>query len=167
MLVPLLTFVGWMTGAFVGMEVLSYVLHRWVFHGPLWKIHESHHVKRHGTFERNDAFSAFFTVVAIVLLIVGLPDPLHSVAFPVGLGMTAYGMLYFLIHDLVTHKRFLPIRAKARWIQVVRRAHLHHHQFSDKPGHEPFGLFLLPYGNYIKPKSERSGGGEGVETDDD
>ena len=35
--------------AFVAMEVLAYVLHRWVFHGPLWRIHRTHHdPARHG-----------------------------------------------------------------------------------------------------------------------
>lgn len=147
----LATFLGLVVSAFVGMELLSYALHRWVFHGILWKIHVTHHTKRHGTFEANDAFSFFFTALAIVLLIVGLGDPLYSVAFPVGLGMTLYGLLYFFVHDMVTHKRFRPTSSRVDWIDLVRRAHLRHHQSIAKDGQEPFGLFLFRYGDFREP----------------
>lgn len=138
-------FVGWMLGAFVGMEILSYGLHRWVFHGPLWRIHASHHQSRPGRFEANDVFAIFFSAVAIALLIIGLDDPIRSIPFPIGLGMTAYGFSYFVVHDLLTHKRFAPVTTKIGWLNAVRRAHLRHHQNAAKPGWEPFGLFLFPY----------------------
>jgi beta-carotene 3-hydroxylase len=148
-------FTGWVVAAFIGMEIFSYVLHRWVFHGILWKIHLTHHTKRHGLFEANDFFSLFFTGLAIVLLAVGVFDPLGSPAFPLGLGMTIYGLLYFVVHDLMTHRRFFPMSAPAGWMDAVRRAHLAHHQSIDKEGREPFGLFLFPYRKYAEPKARR------------
>lgn len=151
-----LSFLGWMVAGFVGLELLSYVLHRWIFHGLLWKIHITHHTKQHGPFEWNDLFSVFFTALTIGLLAWGFSDPVGSVAFPVGLGMTTYGVLYFLIHDLITHRRFWPMRAKTAWVDTVRRAHLAHHQSIEKVGREPFGLFLFPYGQFAKPRSKDS-----------
>jgi beta-carotene 3-hydroxylase len=149
------TFLAWVAAAFIGMEILSYILHRWIFHGILWKIHITHHTKRHGLFEANDLFSFFFTGLAIVLLVVGFFDPLGSPSFPLGLGMTIYGLLYFTIHDLMTHRRFFPLSVPTGWIEVVRRAHLAHHQSTDKEGQEPFGLFLFPYRKYVHPKERR------------
>lgn len=152
----LATFVGWMLGAFVGMEILSYGLHRWVFHGILWKIHITHHTKRHGLLEANDFFSFFFTGLAIVLLAVGFFDPLGQPAFAIGSGMTLYGLLYFVVHDLMTHRRFFPMSAPAGWFDTVRRAHLAHHQSIDKLGREPFGLFLFPYHQFRAPARRRA-----------
>lgn len=156
-------FVAWMAAAFVGMELLSYALHRFVFHGILWKVHITHHTKRHGRFETNDLFSAFFTSLAIVLLAVGFFQPLAKPWFALGLGMTLYGMLYFVVHDLMTHRRFFPLSAPKGWFETVRRAHLAHHQSIDKVGQEPFGLFLFPYRAYQEPRrrgEEKKGAGE-------
>lgn len=155
-MVDVLAFLGWMLGAFVGMEIFSYGLHRWIFHGPLWKIHASHHQSKPGRLEPNDLFAVFFSIVAIILLVLGLSDPIHSMAFPVGLGMTAYGFSYFVIHDLMTHRRFVPLTTKIGWINAVRRAHLRHHQNAEKPGWEPFGLFLFPYSRFHSEEREES-----------
>jgi beta-carotene 3-hydroxylase len=148
-------FIAWSAGAFMGMELLSYLLHRWVFHGILWKIHITHHTRRTGLLEANDLFSFFFTGLAILLLVVGLSDPLGNPAFAIGTGMTIYGMLYFVVHDLMTHRRFFPMSPAMRWMAMVRRAHLAHHQSIEKKGREPFGLFLFPYEEFRKPRSKR------------
>ncbi|MBX9653355.1 sterol desaturase family protein [bacterium] len=157
MLSAILIFVAWTVAAFVGMELLSYGLHRWIFHGFLWKIHVTHHTKQHTLLEANDLFAIFFTGLAFVLMLVGfLRDPLHSIEFPIGLGMTIYGMLYFIIHDLMTHRRFFPLKPFSGWMDVVRRAHLRHHQSAEKDGLEPYGLFLFPYSKFRHPPERRS-----------
>lgn len=158
----LLIFCGWMAGAVVGMELLSYVLHRWIFHGPLWILHASHHRKRTGALERNDAFGVFFAAASIALMLWGLSDPLASVSFPIGLGMTVYGMLYFSVHDMLTHKRFYPWSTQSAWLESVRRAHLRHHQAVGKVGAEPFGLFLFRRG----PDGRRDGDHDAASTMD-
>jgi beta-carotene 3-hydroxylase len=151
-----LIFVAWALAAFIGMELLSYILHRWVFHGILWKIHITHHTKRHGLFEANDFFSFFFTGLAILLLAIGVFDPFGHPAFAIGTGMTLYGILYFIIHDLMTHRRFWPLSPPVAWIDVIRRAHLAHHQSAEKQGREPFGLFLFPYQKFRMPARRRN-----------
>ena len=67
--------------------------------------------------------------------------------------MALYGGAYFVLHDLYTHRRFLPFKTDNRAAQTIRRAHQRHHQTADKHGHEPYGLFLFPYDRY--PKFER------------
>jgi len=46
---------------FAGMEVFAYLVHRYVMHGPLWLLHESHHRPRQSAvFEKNDLFGIVF-----------------------------------------------------------------------------------------------------------
>lgn len=130
---------------FVGMEILSYVLHRYLFHGLLWRIHRTHHEAHHGIFEINDVFSSLFAIAAIVLIILGADEPNTDPRFGLGLGITVYGILYFIIHDLFTHRRFLPFSSENRLMRLIRRAHQRHHQTAEKGGNEPYGLFLFPY----------------------
>jgi beta-carotene 3-hydroxylase len=70
----------------------------------------------------------------------------NEFALPVGLGIAVYGVLYFIVHDLFTHRRFLPFKSKNKIILNVRAAHQKHHQSIDKAGNEPFGLFLTSKG---------------------
>lgn len=136
----LLTFLG-----FAGMEAFSYVVHRWLFHGVFWKIHETHHLPRKGSFEMNDLFSAGFGLVSVLLIVFAEYPLQESIAFPLGLGIAIYGVLYFIIHDLFTHRRFLPF-ASSNWIFLsIRSAHQTHHQTIEKDGQEPFGLFVYDY----------------------
>jgi beta-carotene 3-hydroxylase len=126
--------------SFVGLEVFSYVAHRWFFHGILWRIHVTHHTPRQGGFELNDVFSIVFGSVSFAGLVSG-----NEIAFPIGLGIAIYGFVYFIAHDLFTHRRFLPFGSRNKILLTIRAAHQRHHQSSEKPGIEPFGLFLFNY----------------------
>lgn len=144
----ILTFSGIVVLGFCGMEVISYLVHRYLFHGILWNIHESHHKPTYGWFELNDLFSLFFAAVSVGLMFRGMQDPLNSVAFALGVGIAVYGLLYFIIHDLFAHKRFMPFKSDSKIMRLIRRAHQRHHQSVDKEGQEPYGLFLFPYDKY-------------------
>jgi beta-carotene 3-hydroxylase len=122
---------------FIGMEFFSYLVHRFLFHGIFWKIHQTHHQTRKFFFELNDIFSLIFAAFSMLLIISG-----NEFALPVGLGIAIYGVLYFIVHDLFTHRRFLPFKSKSQVILNVRTAHQKHHQSVEKAGNEPFGLFL-------------------------
>lgn len=132
------------------MEIVSYVVHRFIFHGPLWKIHRSHHLASHGLFEANDLFSLFFAGISIFLIYRGMSTPMESVGFALGLGIAVYGLLYFIIHDLYAHKRFWPFKSDSKIMRLVRYAHQRHHQSVEKQGQEPYGLFLFPYDKYTE-----------------
>lgn len=140
---------------FIGMEIISYGLHRWIFHGILWKIHESHHTPNHGLFELNDVFSLVFAAISVWLMVTGAESMHTSPAFGIGTGIAIYGLLYFIIHDLFTHKRFLPFKTENWFMKLVRRAHQRHHQDVGKKGNEPYGLFLFPYDKYPVKKRKR------------
>jgi beta-carotene 3-hydroxylase len=147
-MIDILTFGFWLLVGFAGMEVVSYIVHRYVFHSLLWQIHKTHHTATHGMFEANDLFSVFFAGVSIVMMYAGAGQPLQSTLFASGLGIALYGILYFIIHDLFAHKRFMPFKSDNRMMRLIRRAHQRHHQSVDKPGQEPYGLFLFPYDKY-------------------
>ena len=155
----MLSFLLLTLAAFAAMEVASYVLHRFLFHGILWRIHQSHHSAdghEHGPFEWNDLFSVGFAALSMGLMWLGHEDPVASSTFPVGLGIAIYGVLYFVLHDLYTHRRFLPFKTKNPAAQAVKRAHGRHHQSLSKPGQEPYGLFLFPpsYGKRFRRKRD-------------
>ncbi|MEL7832550.1 sterol desaturase family protein [Fodinibius sp. Rm-B-1B1-1] len=146
----MLVFFGWLLLGFAGMEIISYLVHRFIFHGLLWDIHRSHHEPTHGLFELNDLFSVFFACISVYLMYRGRMAPIESISFAVGVGIAVYGMLYFIIHDLFAHKRFMPFKSDSKVMRLIRYAHQRHHQSINKEGQEPYGLFLFPYDKYQK-----------------
>jgi beta-carotene 3-hydroxylase len=146
----IVTFVGLVILGFAGMEIISYLVHRFIFHGILWEVHRSHHEPTHGWFELNDLFSIFFGAVSVYLMYLGMATPLESSSFAIGTGIAVYGVLYFVIHDLFAHKRFVPFKSDSKIMRLIRYAHQRHHQSIEKDGQEPYGLFLFPYDKYKK-----------------
>ncbi len=137
------------------MEIFSYFVHRFVFHGMLWRIHQTHHGARKFV-ELNDLFSIVFAVASISLMIFGNSD-----LFAIGLGIAIYGGIYFITHDLFTHRRFLPFNSTNKILLTIRSAHQRHHQSSEKLGIEPFGLFFFNYREFWQ-KVVSQGGKESV-----
>src|SRR5262249_53315667 len=91
--------------AFVVMEGVSYAMHGFVMHGPGWAIHRAHHRPPRPGFERNDAYPASFSLVAVGLFAVGTAVPGQQWALWAGIGMTAYGLAYLWAHELCIHQR--------------------------------------------------------------
>ena len=157
----MLRFALLVAAAFAVMEVAAYVLHRFVFHGLLWRLHRTHHDPAHGHgdgLEWNDLFSVGFGALSVGLLWAGRADPLASTAFPLGVGIAVYGALYFVLHDLYAHGRLGPVKMRNPAAQSVKRAHGRHHQSLSKEGQEPYGLFLFPpwMGRRFERKRERT-----------
>ncbi len=119
-------------------EAVSYFMHRYLFHGILWPIHKSHHIVKSKLWQTNDVFSLFFTVVAIVLIRVGVVY--ENRCLEIGLGITVYGVLYFILHDIYTHQRFARLETHTKWTRAVRSAHRKHHTSITKHGCEPYGF---------------------------
>ena len=128
---------------FAGMEAVAGVMHRFLMHGPLWVLHESHHRPRGGPFERNDLFGVFFSLPSIVLIYLGTHG--HPAALAGGLGMTAYGFAYFAFHDVIVHRRVsVRFRPANRYLQRIVKAHLVHHKTTGKEGAVSFGFLWAP-----------------------
>lgn len=126
-----------------GMEAVAWATHRYVMHGPLWSLHESHHRPGRRGLEKNDLFALLFSLPSIGLIYVGSTGG-HLLALAAGLGMAAYGALYFLVHDVVVHRRLpFPFAIGDGYLRRVTRAHLVHHRSLTRDGATHFG-FLLP-----------------------
>ncbi len=127
---------------YLGMEGVAWASHKYVMHGFLWSLHASHHQPRTGPVEKNDWFGVFFSVVAIALVIAGATW--NSLYFAAGMGMTAYGLTYLFLHDILVHKRFgIHIKPKSGYLRAVLRSHRLHHAHRGKHGCVSFG-FLVP-----------------------
>ena len=126
--------------AFVVMEPVTALTHRFVMHGFGMGWHRSHHEPPRDALEANDLFPVVFSVATIALLAVGVYVGGAAVLVPLGIGITAYGASYLFVHDLVIHRRLgrrLPL--PARFLAWHRNAHNVHHLYS----RAPFG-FLAP-----------------------
>jgi beta-carotene 3-hydroxylase len=150
MLLNLLLFLG----ALAGMEVVAYLTHKYVMHGFLWSLHESHHAPRQGRFEKNDLFAVIFGIPSIVLIYLGVNvyDPLLWI----GLGMTAYGFVYFAFHDVLVHRR-IPhsYTPKRGYLRRVVQAHYMHHATRERDGAVSFGFVYAPPMERLKEERAR------------
>ncbi|SDK65153.1 beta-carotene 3-hydroxylase [Catalinimonas alkaloidigena] len=124
------------------MEVASWAIHKYVMHGPLWFIHKTHHGAGHHWLELNDVFTIFFGGVAVVLMILGAAT--LDVRFWIGIGISLYGLVYFLVHDLFIHRRMNVFgRSGNRFLNRLYRAHQIHHRSRDRDRSKAFGLLWV------------------------
>src|SRR5688500_7633408 len=92
--------------AFLGMEAVAWLTHKYIMHGLLWRLHKDHHKKESkGFFEDNDFFFLIFALPGIIALYAGMLND-YNFLFWIGLGITLYGFAYFIIHDIFIHQRF-------------------------------------------------------------
>lgn len=132
------------------MEFMAWFTHKYIMHGFLWHLHKDHHHKDHDSwFERNDAFFIFYAVVSIGCFLLWKYDILWA-GLPIGAGIFAYGLSYFLVHDIFIHQRFKLFRNANNWYaRGVRRAHKIHHKHLGKEDGECFGMLFVPF-KYFK-----------------
>jgi len=132
--------------AFLAMEFVAWFTHKYVMHGPLWYFHRDHHTNENpGFFERNDFFFLLFAVPGMICIYLGWRAGWESVLLWIGLGITMYGIAYFLVHDIFIHQRFKLFRnANNLYFKAIRRAHKVHHKHLTKEDGECFGMLLVP-----------------------
>jgi beta-carotene 3-hydroxylase len=124
--------------AFVVMEGVSYLAHRYVMHGAGMVWHRSHHVPTGSRFERNDLFPLCFSTVGVSLFALATMGPAIGPLLWVGIGVTAYGATYLFVHEVYIHRR-LPVRVPPlAYLEWLRSSHRVHHRF----GGEPYGMLL-------------------------
>jgi beta-carotene 3-hydroxylase len=128
------------------MEAVAWLTHKYVMHGLLWALHEDHHKKNPSSFfEKNDYFFLIFAIPGIICLAVGLYSPLTFLMY-IGLGITAYGFAYFMVHDIFIHQRFKIFRNSDNfYFRAIRRAHKMHHKHLEKEDGECFGMLWVPF----------------------
>lgn len=136
-------------GVFLIMECVTWLTHKYIMHGLMWYFHADHHQPKYEhTFERNDIFFAIFAIPSIVLFYFGVQNGMNYLFF-IGLGITAYGFCYFMIHDVLIHQRFKWFKkTKNKYLVGLRKAHKVHHKHLGKQHGECFGMLFVPFKYY-------------------
>ena len=126
------------------MEAVTWCTHKFIMHGFLWTLHVDHHQPHRRFFEKNDAFFLIFAVPSFLSILWGTLNGYYLLQ-AAGFGIMAYGAAYFLVHDVIIHRRFkwLP-RLDHPYIKAIRLAHKMHHKHLGKNHGEAFGLLFVP-----------------------
>jgi len=113
-----------------------------VLHGFLWKLHQTHHTPQKRFWEWNDLFFAYYGLLAMFCFIYGSAN--LDYRFWIGVGISLYGFVYFIIHDLFIHRR-LRLFGKTRnsYLKALEIAHKMHHKTRGRVGSEAFGLLWV------------------------
>ncbi len=144
------------------MEFVAWSNHKYLMHGLLWKWHKDHHRKDHQNslpektedkrFEKNDLFFLIYAIPAIVIMIFGFSIHYLPLVF-ISIGITLYGLTYFIIHDIIIHKRvYIPFLLANHnyFIKAIIKAHTAHHWPKSKNDFYNYGLLVFPF-RYFKP----------------
>lgn len=136
-------------GAFLTMEVIAWMLHKYVMHGFLWKVHEDHHVPHDHKFERNDFFALIFGIPSWLFIMFGIMHGLDYKLY-IGIGITLYGICYVLIHDGLIHQRIKVFtHTRNVWLVALKLGHESHHHYDPasgirKKGDLCYGMLWVP-----------------------
>lgn len=131
-------------GAYVGMEFMAWFTHKYVMHGFLWKWHQDHHEPHDKFFEKNDRFFLVYAIPSALCYMIGSLVPGYLPLLFLGIGISLYGLTYFLIHDVYIHRRFKWFKQlDGKYSKAILRAHGAHHAITTKDGAESFGLLVV------------------------
>ena len=143
--------------AALGMEFVAWTAHKYLMHGWLWSWHEDHHkpwLKKESFFEKNDLFFVVFAIPSAICYMLGSLTSYKELLF-VGIGISIYGLIYFLIHDVYIHRRFTWFKQlDSKYSKAILKAHGAHHAKTTKEDGESFGL-LIVNSKYFKSNKER------------
>jgi len=139
---------------FFTMEGITWLTHKYVMHGFLWRLHEDHHQPGKYFFEKNDVFFFIFAVPSWLCIMLGSMNEKWWVV-SVGAGIAMYGLAYFLVHDIIIHQRFKWFtKSKNRYVKTIRWAHKMHHKHLDKEDGESFGMLMVAKKYWEKVKRD-------------
>ena len=129
---------------FFFMEFVAWSVHKFIMHGFLWNLHKDHHVVDHNKFfQKNDYFFLIFAIPSIILIFIGFEN--LTIGFFIGLGIALYGLAYFIIHEIIIHRRLPPPKkTKSKYIKAIRKAHKIHHKNQGKHNGVNFGMLIVP-----------------------
>ena len=140
---------------FLAMEGVTWLTHKYVMHGFLWHLHEDHHKKGPGVFEKNDSFFLIFSIPSILCIAFGVYDNIYWLA-AIGFGIMLYGFAYFVVHDVIIHQRIkLFTRSNNVYVSSIRWAHKMHHKHLDKHEGESFGMLMVAKKYWDKVRADK------------
>jgi len=127
------------------MECVTWLTHKYIMHGLFWNLHEDHHNKSDHFFEKNDYFFVMFACVSMVFFFIGNFVEGYRFMFYIGIGITLYGIAYFMVHDVFIHQRFKWLnKTNNIYFRALRKAHKIHHKHLNKQEGECFGMLFVP-----------------------
>jgi beta-carotene 3-hydroxylase len=130
--------------AFGAMEFMAWFTHKYVMHGFLWSLHEDHHQPTPGPFEKNDLFFLIYAIPSWLCIMLGLMYQNYAVV-GIGAGIALYGITYFLVHDVLIHRRFKWFdKTQNGYFIAIRKAHKIHHKNRFKQKGSCFGMLIVP-----------------------
>lgn len=140
----MIEFLSYFVVSFLGMEAMAWFLHKYVMHGFLWRLHYDHHViPKDRKWQYNDSFALVFFAPSFLSILFGSRDQLLWLQ-GIGYGIMFYGLAYFLVHEVVIHRRWkflsAPNNTYFRW---VVEAHRKHHSRRHRKGCKNFGMLFL------------------------
>ncbi|MDQ3142498.1 MAG: sterol desaturase family protein [Bacteroidota bacterium] len=145
--------------SFLGMEFMAWFTHKFLMHGPLWSWHEDHHKQEPSKlhfWEKNDRFFLVFAIPSFFCYLLGSTTQFTWLLF-VGIGISVYGLVYFLVHDVYIHRRFKWFNhLNNAYSKAVLRAHGAHHSKQTKEEGESFGMLLVNK-KYFQKRRDYSG----------
>ena len=104
-------------------------------------MHKSHHQKAKSFFEWNDLFAVLFAGVSLYLMYADRDG--FGYRFFVGLGITLYGLIYFVVHDWFVHRRFKTFKINNSYLHDFRKAHKNNQKKMGKEKGKAFGLLFV------------------------
>ena len=132
-------------GTFLLMEGVAWFTHKYIMHGFMWSWHRSHHKKHNHAFEMNDLFALVFSIPSVLLIVLGYEVESIGWIKYVGYGILAYGISYFIFHDIIVHRRIkIDFKAKNGYLKRIMRAHYIHHETHTREDAEAFGFLYAP-----------------------
>jgi beta-carotene 3-hydroxylase len=138
---------------FFAMEGVAWLAHKYLMHGPLWFLHEDHHIKPPGFFEKNDSFFLIFAIPSWLCIMLGMMYS-NYISVSIGAGIALYGLAYAIVHEVFIHQRVKWLRnTDSIYWRAVRRAHKMHHKHLTKHDGENFGMIMVSW-KYIKEELE-------------
>jgi beta-carotene 3-hydroxylase len=125
--------------AFLVMEPITAATHRWIMHGIGELLHRSHHQRNDSRWELNDWYPVMFAAIVNLALFAGFNVDGLGALVPAAAGVTLYGAMYALVHDVYIHGRlgwFEGHRIAA--FDRLAAAHRIHHLYNAAP----YGMLL-------------------------
>lgn len=137
------------------MEFMAWSTHRFVMHGFMWYFHEDHHVPNQKIFERNDVFFLIYAIPSWLCIMLGMMNA-SIISVSIGFGILLYGIAYFLVHDVLIHRRFKWFDNTDNWyFRALRKAHKVHHKNQGKEEGQCFGMLWVPVRYFREAKKAK------------
>ena len=104
---------------FLFMEFMAWFSHKYIMHGFLWTLHKDHHNQNLKTLVGKKQIYFLFSMPLLVCYFYSQVELGFQFGFAIGFGIMAYGLTYFIVHDIFIHQRFKFLKKQIIGMQEV------------------------------------------------